>query len=370
MTTSFLRVDPAAIADLQDRLARRRAPVLIDGVASAGVDRDALAELLATWRSDFDWLAVEERVAALPWVRVGRLGVVHRPAARADAPTVVLLHGWPDSVLRYERLLPLLDDVHVVVPALPGFPFAAPWPDGPVDVVAIAHAVAEAMAALGYSEYTVSAGDVGADVAEHLSAIRPDAVVSLHLTNISPLHAVFADRATLSAPELEYLDVVARWSRAEGAYIAAQSSKPATLAVGLADSPAGLAAWLLEKLHAWSDEVPTTQHALEWISAYWFTNTIGTSFATYAAFVPPVPYVATPTVLSVFAHDTKPAPRGFAERFVDVQEFVEHERGGHFAAWEEPEAYAQDVRAALGLAGRALRRSVPAVTPAPPHPTR
>ncbi|MFZ7086563.1 alpha/beta fold hydrolase [Curtobacterium sp. RRHDQ10] len=262
---------------------------------------------------------------------------------------MVLLHGWPDSVLRYERVLPLLTDVNVVVPALPGFPFAAPWSSGSIDTAAIAHAVAETMSQLGYSGYTVSAGDVGADVAEHLATLHPDQVLSLHLTNISPLHAVFADRAAMTGAEREYLELVARWSRSEGAYIAAQASKPATLAVALSDSPAGLAAWLLEKLHAWSDEAPTVQHALEWISAYWFTNTIGSSFATYAAFVPPVPYVHTATVLSVFGHDTKPAPRAFAERFVDLRAYVEHEHGGHFAAWEQPEVYAGDLRTAVRL---------------------
>lgn len=350
MTENLPRVDDAAIADLRQRLDRHRPPVLVDGPASVGVDRTALADLLAAWRSGFDWHAVERRVAAMPWERVGALAFVHQRAERADAPVVVLLHGWPDSVLRYERVLPLLEDVHVVVPALPGFPFAAPWSPGPIDTASIATAVAAVMDQLGYDTYTVSAGDVGADVAEHLAVHHPAAVASLHLTNISPLHAVFADRTGMSDLELDYLDLVARWSRSEGAYVAAQSSAPGTLAVGLSDSPAGLAAWLLEKLTSWSDEPPSAQHALEWISAYWFTNTIGSSFATYAAFVPPVAYVATPTVLSVFGHDTKPAPREFAERFVNVREYLTHSHGGHFAAWEQPEVYARDLRMALGIA--------------------
>lgn len=349
----YLPVDDAAIVDLRRRLDLHRAPELVPGPGSAGVDRAALDDLLAAWRSDFDWHAVEDRISALPWERAGDLSVVHQHSVRSDAPTVVLLHGWPDSVLRYERVLPLLTDVNVVVPALPGFPFAAPWSSGAIDAVAIAHAVAEAMSNLGYRGYTVSAGDVGADVAEHLAALRPNQVRSLHLTNISPLHAVFADRSAMTDIELEYLDLVAQWSRSEGAYIATQASRPATLAVGLSDSPAGLAAWLLEKLHDWSDETPTVQHALEWISAYWFTNTIGSSFATYAAFVPPVPFVDTPTVLSVFSHDTKPAPRAFAERFADLRAYVEHEHGGHFAAWEQPQAYADDLRTALRLGEQA-----------------
>jgi hypothetical protein len=142
---------------------------------------------------------------------------------------------------------------------------------------------------------------------------------------------------------------VAVWQRKEGGYIAEQSTKPHTLAPGLADSPAGLAAWLVEKLRSWSETPFAEEDLVTWISAYWFTGAIGTSFAPYVEFAPPVPYVRTPTLLSAFAHDTKPAPRGFASRFVNVQEFIEHKSGGHFAAWEQPERYAEDLRRAVAL---------------------
>jgi hypothetical protein len=116
----------------------------------------------------------------------------------------------------------------------------------------------------------------------------------------------------------------------------------------------GLAAWIVEKLRSWSDAPFEEEDLLTWISAYWFTSTIGTSFAPYVEFAMPVPYVPTPTVLSAFAHDTEPAPRGFASRFVNVQEFIEHENGGHFAAWEQPVHYAEDLRRAIELANRSL----------------
>jgi len=319
-----------------------------------GTNPDVLARLVQTWRTDYDWRAHEARVLALPWESAGTgqaaVRVVHQRAASPHGPAVVLLHGWPDSVLRFERLLPLLKDVHVVVPALPGFPFSHSSQDRGVSVARMGALVGDAMQALGYERYVVSGGDVGADVAEQLSVLRPKAVAALHLTNISPLHAVFADRATLAPDDLRYLDLVAAWQRKEGGYIAEQSSKPHTLAPGLADSPAGLAAWLVEKLAGWSHQPFSDDELLTWISVYWFSETIGTSFAPYAEFAKPVDFVRTPTVLSTFAHDTKPVPRSFASRFVNVVEFLNHDQGGHFAAWEQPERYAEDLRRAISIA--------------------
>ncbi len=255
---------------------------------------------------------------------------------------VVLLHGWPDSVLRFERVLPLLTDMRVVVPALPGFPFAAPLSTPGMSVNRIAELVAAALDELGSARYTVSGGDVGGTVAEILAAEHPDRVASLHLTDISPRHALTADPATLAPDAAAYLGEAARWFRTEGGYIAEQSTRPNTLAVALGDSPAGLAAWLVEKLESWSDESAfTADELLTWVTAYWVTGTIGTSFATYTEPASVPDRIETPTVLSAFPHDIKPAPRSYAEAFVNVREYVEHRAGGHFAAWEQPRSYAQ-----------------------------
>ncbi len=350
MTTPFPLASGEDIADLVRRLGNTRLPqVPADTGWTRGTDLGALSALLSHWQYVYDWHPHQERIAALPWATAAGLNLVHQASPVSDAPAVVLLHGWPDSVLRFEKVLPLLDDVNVVVPALPGFPFSEPLTVTGMSAATIATMIAEAMHELGYERYVISAGDVGADVAEQLAAAHPDRVTALHLTNISPLHAVFADRSVLDDEELAYLDVVARWSRAEGGYIAEQGSKPHTLAVGLADSPAGLAAWLLEKLHGWSEVTPDPDDLLTWISAYWFSNTIGSSFATYVDFAVSVPYVGTPTVLSKFAFDTKPAPRQFVARYVNLHAFVEHEHGGHFAAWEQPDVYLRDLRLAIAL---------------------
>jgi len=140
------------------------------------------------------------RIRSLPWAMAGiegaELRMIHQRAADPSAPAVVLLHGWPDLVLRFERVLPLLAGLHVVVPALPGFPFAVPLAS-PASVNRIADVVAGAVGELGYDRYTVSGGDVGGDVAEVLAAGHPDRVTALHLTNVSPRHAAAADPARL-----------------------------------------------------------------------------------------------------------------------------------------------------------------------------
>ena len=337
-----------------DRLERTRRVTVPWDDGRHGLDTARLDDVLDHWANQFDWATVEHRVTALPWETVRGddvdLRVVHQRAADPDAPVVVLLHGWPDSVLRFEHLLPLLSDVHVVVPALPGFPFAPPLTAPGMSANRMAAVLTDALDRLGYPRVTLSGGDVGGTVAEIVAGEHPDRVASLHLTNVAAQRAATADPATFPPDAAAYLAACARWFRAEGGYIAEQSTRPGTLAVALGDSPAGLAAWIVEKLDAWSDGPAfSTDDLVTWVSAYWETGTIGTSFATYAEPARLPERVDVPTVLSVFAHDTKPEPRSYAEAFLDVRDYVEHPAGGHFAAWEQPHAYAADLRRAVAL---------------------
>ncbi|BDZ46736.1 epoxide hydrolase family protein [Naasia aerilata] len=349
-----------AVEDLRDRLRRARfyeGPVR--GGWDWGVDRDYLRSLVRYWEQDYDWSAAEARIRALPWVKAGRehpLRVIHQTASDSD-PVVLLLHGWPDSVLRFERVLPLLEDVNVVVPALPGFPFAVPYPGGGASSIEMAAVVAEAMDDLGYRRYVVSAGDVGCDVAEALAALRPEAVAALHLTDLSQYHFLVDLPADLSPAESEYVEMGRGWQAREGGYMHEQSTRPWTVAAGLQDSPVGLAAWLLEKLRAWTDNAGDVESVfsrddlLTWISAYWFSGCIGTSFFPYAAAGgKPWPRIEAPSVFTIFPKDLVNAPREFVERFFRVVSWTEPDRGGHFAAWEDPEPYIAGVRTALAAA--------------------
>jgi pimeloyl-ACP methyl ester carboxylesterase len=359
---AFSVVDEEAIADLRDRLRRyrsvARAPRPATG-ADLGVDEALLDRLLVRWRDGYDWRVHEERIAAYPWESTSRADVPVRAIVSRvpDALVVLLLHGWPDSVLRFERLFPLLSDVTVVAPALPGYPFSPTTSPAGLSPVRSADAIAAAMTEFGFERYVVSAGDVGCDVAEALAARHPDAVAALHLTDVSQLHFISGAPDDLDGEERAYVDRGRRWQAEEGGYSHEQSTRPHTLAVGLGDSPAALGAWIVEKLVRWTDSEGhlsrafTLDEALTWVSAYWFTGTIGSSFTPYAAREPKNwPRIEAPTVFTVFPRDLVNAPRQFAERFFTVADWRTFDRGGHFAAWERPDDYAWGIRRALTLA--------------------
>jgi len=229
---------------LDDLRARLRAwrPVELTGVPGwdRGTEPGYLADLIGYWAEHYDWRAHEERIRALPWALAGGLRVVHQRAQDPDAAAVVLLHGWPDSVLRYSRVLPLLTDVHVVVPALPGYPFAAPLEERDLSSADMSEYVARAMAELGYERYVVSAGDIGRGVSLGLAERYRERVTALHATDL-PL-SPSQDAVELTAEERDHHTFIQRWLLTEGAYLLEQRTRPHTLAVALGDSPAGLAA--------------------------------------------------------------------------------------------------------------------------------
>ncbi|MEU8614089.1 epoxide hydrolase family protein [Actinoplanes sp. NPDC048791] len=345
------------IDDLKARLrAYRRVPLPGGWGWQRGADPDYLADLVDYWAHAYDWRLHEDRIRQLPWALTPATRAIHQRSGRADAAAVLLLHGWPDSVLRFERVLPLLTDYHVVTPALPGYPFATPVPGHGMSADDMAGPVAETMAALGYDRYVVSAGDVGCDVAEALAARFPERVAALHLTDVSQ-HHFLADLPTdLSKNERDYVERGRDWQAREGGYMHEQSTKPHTLAVALGDSPAGLAAWLVEKLRTWTDcdgdveSVFTRDELLTWVTAYWVSGAIGTSFTPYVAAGPKPARITPPAVFTVFPRDLVNAPREFAERFFDVRGWREEAHGGHFAAWEHPDRYAAGIHDTVRLA--------------------
>ena len=360
------RVADADLDDLRRRLASyRRVPLPPGHGWDRGTDADALAALVAHWHDAYDWRGPEARLRALPWVLTDDAEVpvraVHQRSGRPGAPTVVLLHGWPDSVLRFERVLPLLggaEGVDVVVPALPGYPFAAPFAGAGLSAPAIASGVAAALEELGVRRYVVSAGDVGGNVARALAEQHPDRVAALHLTDMPQQHFLVDPPTDLTAEEEAFVARGRRWQAIEGAYGHEQSTRPHTLAVGLGDSPAGLAAWVVEKLRAWTDcggdvgNVFSRDELLTWVMAYWTTGAIGTSFTPYVerSLTGRGARLATPTAFTLFPHDLVGAPRSWADRFYAVRSWRELDAGGHFAAWERPEEFVAGVRAALALA--------------------
>jgi pimeloyl-ACP methyl ester carboxylesterase len=366
-TPFTLTTDPAAIEDLRARLRATRWPDSPEDAGwSLGADVDYLRDLVAYWADGFDWSAQEAALGRLPHFRIplGGLGI-HFVHARAVAPTgralpLVLSHGWPDSFWRYSKVIPLLTDpgahgadpadaFDVVVPDMPGYGYSDRPIGAPLDSIAVAGIWAELMTALGYEKFGAAGGDIGSEVSRYLALDHPERVVAVHRMSGS-LPTVPPGDPT--PEEKEWLEGFGRWGATEGAYAALHRTKPQTQAVGLTDSPAGLAAWIVEKLRAWSldfEKSFTRDEILTNITIYWLTQTIGSSMRMYRAnaAIPPAQLarrVEVPSGFSIFAGDIVRAPRSYLERTANVVRFTEPSRGGHFAPFEEPEVYAAELR--------------------------
>lgn len=360
--------DLAALADLRSRLRATRWPDVPEEAGwSLGAGVDELRGLIDYWADGFDWPAQEAALSRLPRFRadIGGLGihVVHARAATLSMP-LILGHGWPDSFWRYTKVIPLLvdpgahgadpaDAFDVVVPDMPGFGYSD-RPGRPLDSIAVAGLWARLMTALGYPRFGAAGGDIGSHVARYLALDFPDRVLAVHRTDGGiPVHT--GDPADLTAQERAWLVAAASWGAAEGAYAAMHRTKPQTAAVGLSDSPAGLAAWIVEKLRAWSDcdgDVErsfTRDEILTNLTIYWLTGTIGSSMRMYHAngAIPAAQLarrVLVPSGFSLFPGDLLRPPRAWLERTTNLVRVTEPARGGHFAPFEEPELYAQELR--------------------------
>ncbi|MDR7380760.1 epoxide hydrolase family protein [Promicromonospora iranensis] len=364
------RTAPEAVEDLRARLRTTRWPDAPEDAGwSLGTDLGYLRELVTYWADGFDWAAQEAVLARLPRFRtqVGGLGI-HFVHARAVAPVgpvlpLVLSHGWPDSFWRYSKVVPLLTDpgahgadpadaFDVVVPDMPGFGYSDRPTGQPLSSVAVAGLWAELMRGLGYERFGAAGGDMGSHVSRYLALDHPDRVAAVHRTD-GGLPVFAGDPATLAPAERAWFAEAATWTATEGAYGAMHRTKPQTVAAALNDSPAGLAAWIVEKLHGWSDggvgRGYTMDEILTNITIYWLTGTIGSSMRMYHANskIPAEQLtrrVEVPSGFSLFRGDVVRPPRAWLERTTNAVRVTEPERGGHFAAFEEPELYAQELR--------------------------
>ncbi|KAA0120636.1 epoxide hydrolase family protein [Mycolicibacterium sp. P9-22] len=361
----------ADVKDLQQRLASTRWPAPVAGTGwSAGTDLDYLRDLCAYWEKDFDW---PEAAANLNrWTQFTtnvdgqRIHFLHVRSAVPGARPLMLLHGWPSSVQEFTKVVePLTDPVahggdpadafDVVIPSLPGYAWSGPTTQPGWDVERIAGAMTVVMERIGYDRYGLMGGDWGSLIASRMALAEPDRVSGLYLTLVSvpPLNP--EDEPT---PEEQRLaDVHAQFMASEGAYGAIQATKPQSLAVGLNDSPAGLAAWIVEKFRAWTDcdgeleSVVSRDDLLANLTAYWLTGTAGSSARLYyealtaGSSVPVTGYVGVPTGVGVYPKELYRASRRQVERLYNVRRWTELARGGHFPALEQPHLFVGDIRA-------------------------
>ena len=373
-----LEIPDQAIADLRSRLALTRLPDQPPGEPWAtGTDVDYLGGLLAYWQSGFNWRHAEARLNAFPQFTVPLHGIdlhyLHVPGVGVSggpAPMpLLLMHGWPGSVFEFLDIIPRLTDparfggdpadaFTVVAPSLPGYGLSFHPGQPRFSVEAIADCLAHLMTGvLGYERFGAQGGDWGGFTASRLGVAHAEKLTGIHL-NLLSLRPDQAAPPDPTAEERRYLDEAAQWMREETGYQWIQGTRPQTLAFALNDSPAGLAAWIVEKFRAWSDcdgdveSVHPRDRLLANIALYWFTGSIGASFWPYYARLHgdwPIPEgrtVDVPTGYAAFPREIRRPPRSLAERtYTDIRRWTDMERGGHFAAMEQPAALAEEVAA-------------------------
>jgi pimeloyl-ACP methyl ester carboxylesterase len=342
-----------------------------------GVDLGYLRALADFWSESFDWRAIERRLNTYPhFIADTLVGPVHfvriRSRARQLVP-IVLTHGWPSTFAELLRLGELLagpaDKVmdsgfDVVIPSLPGYAFS-PHPQRlGTSVWMIADAWVELMKALGYAHFVAHGGDIGAGVSTAIALRHPEALAGLHLNYIPGSYEPYVrDLQQLSREESEYLVRRREWADAEGAYAHVQGTKPDTLGPALNDSPIGLAAWIIDKFRTWSDcdgDIErrfTKTELLTTISIYWFTRSMPSAIRLYwegrraPLRLNKDQRITVATAIAHFPRELPIPPRIYVERGYNVVRWNEFPRGGHFAAAEEPELLAADIRSFVASLG-------------------
>ncbi|GAA3619457.1 epoxide hydrolase [Nonomuraea rosea] len=367
-----IEIPQAELDDLRDRLRRTRwAPDLPGAGWERGVPTGYLRPLAEYWAGGFDWRAQEAALNAYPQFTTtidgANVHFLHVRSAEPDATPLMLIHGWPGSVVEFLDLIgPLTDPVahggaaadafHLVIPSLPGYGFSGPlpgtgWTDGRT-----AAALTELMARLGYDRYGVQGGDVGAFLAPLMGRAAPENVVGVHVNAL--LTFPTGDPAVMGAlteAERGRLAGMQEWQEKLGAYLQLQGTRPQTIAAALHDSPAGQLAWIVEKFKDWTDpaaklpeDAVDRDRILTDVSIFWFTGTAGSSAHTYferfndAGAWAPKERGTVPTAAAVFPSDYSIRP--LADQVHNIVRWSEFDHGGHFAALETPEVLVTELR--------------------------
>jgi len=355
-------IDDKEIDDLRQRLSVTRLPGDMGNDAwGYGTNQAYLGDLLKSWQNGYNWRTHEEAMNAYAHYRVELANQVvhyiHGP--RSGALPLLLIGGWPWTFWDFAAVLPCLGNFALVVPDLPGYGFSTPL-SGPgvgfVETAAMFHHLMTGV--LGYQHYGVYGSDWGAAVAEQLAHTHPDAVVGLHTSMPIPLDLVPV-AADLWAPgEESRQQAAATWGQTGIGYYQMHVTRPQTVAY-LTDSPAAMAAWIVEKLHGWSDHGGDLEDAypreriLTTLSIYWFTRSIGSSARFYAESVrrpwapsnDGSPVVAVPTAVAAYPKEIGATPRKWAEGYFNLRRYTLMDRGGHFPAVENPKSLTSDITA-------------------------
>lgn len=376
VTPFSINIPERDLEDLRLRLSMTRFPDQISGTGwDYGTDTAYLKELVDYWQNDFDWREQERQLNEFDqfttMVNGLRIHFIHQRSPHPDATPLLLSHGWPGSIVEFRKIIgPLTnpeqyggnaeDAFHVVAPSLPGFGFSEKPDERGYNPERMAHVLAALMQQLGYEKYGAQGGDWGAIINRILASRYGDRLIGLHSNFV--LANPPADQqvlASVPADEMASREARQAYMANEVGYQQIQGTKPQTVGVALNDSPAGLAAWIVEKFHGWSDIDRTLPNGLEEkftkdeiltnISLYWFNQAATSSARIYyenrnVAMAEPVGFVSVPTAGAIFPAEIYLTPRLWAESQYNIVRWTRMPEGGHFAAMEEPELLLNDIR--------------------------
>ena len=368
-------ISDVAIEDLQRRLAATRMPDQItDTTWEYGTDSSYLAELISYWQNDFDWKKQESELNQFDQFKTEIDGLamhfIHQRSENPDAIPLMMVHGWPGSVSEFSKVVgPLTDPVshggdiadsyHVIAPSLPGFGFSERPSEPGYSPEKMAHILAGLMQRLGYEQYAIAGGDWGAIINRHLANNYPERLIGLHSNMVlagPPADAAHRDDVPEAISSLRTARTA--YMLNEVGYQRIQGTKPQSLGYGLNDSPAGLAAWIVEKFHGWSDmpqgadgdldDYFTKDELLTNIAIYWFTETITSSARIYyenskTPVAKPIEYIDVPTGVALYPAEIFITPRSWVAAAYDLRHYSLMEKGGHFAALEQTESYLNEL---------------------------
>jgi pimeloyl-ACP methyl ester carboxylesterase len=375
-----INISQTVLDDLKNRISNTRWTDEIENSNwEYGTNKTYLKELCNYWQNKFDWKKQEEYLNSFPNFKAIIDGVhihfIHAKGEGKNAVPLLLTHGFPDSFVRFLKIIPLLTKADengfsfdVIVPSNPGYGFSDIPTEKGMNTKLIASLFTKLMTEeLGYQKFVAHGGDTGSDITEKIALYHDESVLGIHIIDVPWQHG-FAPPKDPSKAEKKFLEASTQWSMKEGAYSMLQSTKPQTLAYGLNDSPVGLAAWIIEKFKTWSDcdgnieTCFTKDELLTNITIYWVKQTINSSFRLYKEGIDTLmnsmynplaklnPFDKTgtktevPTAFASFPKDISLPPKEYVERFFNVQQWTEMPKGGHFSAMEQPELLAEDLR--------------------------
>jgi len=363
-----IEVPQADLDDLRARLARTRWPDQLKDVGwDYGLPLDYLRELAEYWRTGYDWRAHERELNGFPQftttIAGQRVHFLHVHSPEPGAVPLIMTHGWPGSVVEFTKVIgPLTDPrahggdpadaFHLVLPSIPGYGFSGPTREPGWNVAKIALAWDELMTRLGYGRYGAQGGDWGSSISRELGVSAPAHVIGVHLNMLLPSGPL--DDPALTDIDKRRLDRMRQFRTTGMGYGAIQSTRPQTLAYALTDSPAGQLAWIVDKFRDWTDgdlpeDAVDRDQMLTNVTLYWLTGTAGSSARLYleaarsGGWGPPARSTV-PTGVAVFPYEIAPPIRRFAELSNNIVHWSEFDRGGHFAAMEEPDLLVTDIR--------------------------